>query len=556
MLNGSYEEIGADVIVSGGAITGLFAAIKAKEQSPELNVVIIDKGTSSASGCANWAGGDITFVKPDDDLQALIDIYMKSGDGLADPKWLESTLTETYPRVLDLEKWGLAFERDEKGEMIRKGGRGGGALSAVSRGSEMLKTLRKKAENIGVKFLDKVMITDLLVDNDIVGGVIGFKIGTDKYIPYVVKGKSVVIASGPCSFKAAYLGHRMATGDGVAAAFRHGAEVMGMEFGVGHNTGPRTFDLSGLARWVAMGAKFINASGEEFMWKYDPVLGNKANWYKLNRGMAMEVKEGRGPIYFDMTSIKPEDLELSKRITPHTFTVLERIGLDFTKDKIEWIPCFAGTRASSAGLRIREDTSTTIPGVYAGGDSSGKYHYGACAGYHGYNFGWCAVSGDRAGRNAAAFAKKAGSISLRQSTIDEALIRQAGPLNATTNLLPEKVIEGIQEAIIPYDVILLKEAKRLEKAIEKMKEIGKELVNLKAVDTHSLMKAHEAMNMNLIGQLILKASLARTETRGGHYREDYPERDDANWGKWIYMKKSGEKLAIWVEDNGSMVTLD
>lgn len=550
----NYEKLDADIVVAGGGITGMVTAIRAKELLPEGNILLIDKGKASRSGCANWAGGDITFVLHDDDIPELVDRYLINGEGLADPEWVQFALTETHPRVLDMVRYGVPFERDRNGNLLRKGGRGGGALSAISRGSTILKALRETAEKIGVTFVDKVMITDLICDRENIAiGVLGFKVGTERISPFVLTAKAIILVTGPVSFKAAYIGHRMCTGEGLAMAYQHGAEFMGMEFASGHNTGPRSFDLSGLARFVAMGGKFINAKGEEFMARYDPILKNKANWNTLNFAMAMETREGRGPIYFDMTAMQPEDIELSKKILPHTFLALERMHIDITQEKLEWIPCLAGNRASGAGIRINMDMSTTIPGVFSGGDCGGKFHYGANAGYHGMNFGWCAISGYHAAQSAVKWIKEKNSTIPSNEAIQEALEKLLLPLRVKEGMSPDEATRFIQENIIPYDIIILKHRERLKSAIRNLE--GLEHGKIHAKESHELMKAHEAKSMAIAALMILKASLLREESRGTHHREDFPERDDLNWKRWLYLKKEGKRTKFWTEAKGGAKTL-
>ena len=546
-----YEKQDADVLVVGGAITGMVAAIRAKELLPEGKVLVIEKGKASRSGCSNWAGGDITLVLPEDDVPALIEQYKFLGDGVADPEWIEFALTETHARVMDMVRFGVPFERDSSGNLMRKGGRGGGALCAISRGADILKAIRKAAVKMGVTFVDKVMVTDLIRDvQGNAAGVVGFKVGTEEVQPIVFTGKAVVLVTGPVSFKASYIGHRMCTGEGLAMAFRHGAEFMGMEFASGHNTGPRHFDMSGMARFVAMGGKFLNVKGEEFMTRYDPVLKNMAGFGTLNYGMAMEVREGRGPIYFDLTALGPEDLKLQKKIIPHTFVALERMNLDISRDRIEWIPCYNGNRASGAGVRIQKDMSTTIPGLFTGGDCGGKFHYGANAGYHGMNFGWCAISGYHAAQSAIAWGLKNPPVIPSEKKIQETLDDLVLPLGVKTKTSPDEATAMVQKNLIPYDIIILKHKDRLRRAISNLE--GLETDRISAKDTHDLMKAHEAKSMAINALMILKASLFREESRGTHHREDFPKRDDLTWGQWLFLKKKGEKMEFWTEPKAGM----
>lgn len=422
-------------------------------------------------------------------------------------------------------------------------------MCAVAQGTLMLKYMRRKAESLGIRFVDKVMATELLVnDKGEIAGAVGFGIGEDEIRPYVFQGRSIILAAGPCGYKSAYFGHHNITGDGIAMAYRAGAELMGMEFAVSHNSCPRAFAMAGMGRFVNMGAKFVNAAGEEFMWKYDHVLGNKTTFDKLTPAMASEVKEGRGPVYLDMTSISPEDYELNRKVLWYTNIAMDRMGLDFRRDRIEWIPVLVGNMGSSAGLRISSDMSTTLPRLFAGGDTGGKYHFGAVGSQTGMSFGWCAVSGYRAGESAARVIKEGDSVGLADDAVSEALDYQLAPAHATGGFTPDEVIGAVQDAVIPYNVLILKHAVRLDKALLAVQRMSRGTGSIVATNSHDLMKAHEASNMATIAEITLRASLLREESRGMHYREDFPARDDVNWKKWLYVRNEGGKLWFWVED--------
>jgi succinate dehydrogenase/fumarate reductase flavoprotein subunit len=544
----SGDIITADVIVVGGAITGMWAAIRAKQLQPESEVLIVDKGKVGKTGCANWGGGITACPYPTDDLDKLVRFYTSPGAGIADPAWAEFSLKEIYEHVREMNSWGIPFERDEKGEMARVPMRVGGTLCAIAKGSSMLKYMRRRAESLGVKFVDKVMVTELMTSADgEVCGAVGFRIGEDEVKPCVFQASAIVLVPGPCSFKTAYIGHRMATGDGIAMAYRQGAELMGMEFAVSHNLGPRDFDISGMLPFVAMGGKFVNGSGEEFMQRYDPILVNKANLSRLIFAIVTEVREGRGPIYFDMTAVAPEELELSRKIMPFTFMALDRMGLNFRRDRIEWIICLSGNRSTGAGLRISRDMSTTIPRLFTGGDTGGKYHYGAGAGTGGLNFAWCAVSGYRAGESVIKVLREGNHVKLSSDAISRALEYQLAPLHNKEGLTPDEIIGAIQDALIPYDVLVLKHASRLNKALQTIAKINRGIGFIRAANSHELMKAHEANNMATVAEMLLRASLLRAESRGLHHREDFPERDDINWKTWLYLKNEQGKMQFWVE---------
>lgn len=544
IIDHEYE---ADVVIAGGALTGMWAGIRAKELDPSATVYVVDKATAGKSGCVAFAGGDITCVTPEDDLAALIERYAKNGDGLAENDWIELALVGSYDRVQDMAKWGVPFERNKDGRLKRYGGRGGGALSVVMPGYKLMDNVRSVAKEKGVRFIDRVTIVDILKDeNGAVNGAWGFNPQTDK--TSLFKAPSVVISTGPCTFKSSFIGHRMVTGDGVVTAYRHGAKLMGMEFAVGHNTGPHDYDISGLARFTALGGKFTNALGEEFIEKYDSELKNNTNWGTLAYAMTMEVRAGRGPIYFDLMDMHKENLELSRRIIPHTFKTLDRAGIDISKQRVEWIPCFQGSLACAAGIDITMKFETDIPGLFAAGDAGARRWYGAEAGYHGINLAWCCVSGYHSGEAAVKFSKDTDL-----KPIDESALR--GSMESVLELLKRKngidskeATVKVQKILFPPDVAIIKTRETLINAGEKLAALNEEIHHtVFATDGHELIKSVEACNMVVLAEMIVKSALLREESRGCHFRGDYPEKDDSRFKRWSYLQQ-GEKgeIQLWL----------
>lgn len=119
------------------------------------------------------------------------------------------------------------------------------------------------------------------------------------------------------------------------------------------------------------------------------------------------------------------------------------------------------------------------------------------------------------------------------------------PINSRDGMGPDEVIGVMQQNIIPYDIIILKHRDRLKTAIKNLEGLGRE--EIKAIDSHELMKAHEAKSMVTAALMILKASLLREESRGTHHRVDFPQRDDLHWKRWLYLKKAGERTEFWTE---------
>jgi succinate dehydrogenase/fumarate reductase flavoprotein subunit len=153
-------------------------------------------------------------------------------------------------------------------------------------------------------------------------------------------------------------------------------------------------------------------------------------------------------------------------------------------------------------------------------------------------------TGWKAGNRAGSYAETP------RKSVDEGmavrLIKAAlAPMQRKSGLTPDEVILKIQQAIVPYDVLILKSEESLKKALQSIERIIKEdLPRLYAIDSHELMKANEAKNMALTSEIYIKASLIRTESRSFHYREDYPAQDDAEWLKWICVGKKAGKMVF------------
>ena len=150
------------------------------------------------------------------------------------------------------------------------------------------------------------------------------------------------------------MGHKNLTGDVLAAACRIGVTVQNME-NVCSNTCARHFDIHGLNLFVNVGGKLTNGQGEEFMWSYQPDLGNRGRMQDLTLSFCQEVEMGRGPIFMDLTSASKADQALCRKILPETFATFAAAGIDPFSQKIEWMPAFMGTLNSGGGIRIDLD---------------------------------------------------------------------------------------------------------------------------------------------------------------------------------------------------------
>ena len=271
------RRITTDVLVIGGGMAGMFAAIKAREQG--LDVTLTDKGYVGKSGSTAYAEGDILFFrKSKDDLQEWLDIISRRVEYLNNRTWDEICLTEAEDRYNDLVSWGVEFyEKD--GKLYKWDTSAVGAPPSVyqditMRAGKYAPTIRSKVLSSGVRIMDNVMVVELLKQGGAVVGAVGFHVRGGGMV--VIQAGAVVIATGTLSFKHDTSPTYFWTGDGEAMAYRAGAEISGREFNNGYLFGRRELQKN---RDRATGE---DVSGEVFEESYNHPFalgGGYSGWY-------------------------------------------------------------------------------------------------------------------------------------------------------------------------------------------------------------------------------------------------------------------------------------
>jgi succinate dehydrogenase/fumarate reductase flavoprotein subunit len=293
-----------------------------------------------------------------------------------------------------------------------------------------------------------------------------------------------------------------------------------------------------------LGAQFLNTNGEPFMDKYSPVLKSNTDFHYIVVGMAIETREGRNPFYLDCSPMKPEDIELmmpGSGWQKLNYDRLLELGINFFKDKTEWIPQGRGTYG---GIVVDTEGRTKVSGLFATGTT-----WPTDAGVYmgGWNLCKTATTGYMVGESAGEYAKSSQTFQIDASVV-EALKQQVLSPLSKTGISPREVSKAIRDIMSPYDVSILKNENSLKKALDKLESVKDNLLpQMTAQDTHYLMRLNELNGMALTTELYLRASLIRTETRGGHTREDYPNRDNEKWMKWIVFSQQKNKLDVRTE---------
>lgn len=534
----------ADVLVIGGGIGGCFAAIKAREAGAD-KVIQLDKGHVGKSGCSAFAAGVYAAFCPEEDNYDEIfnEALAVPGPFIVDQERLATHLGAVWDTVKEIEGYGVELEKTADGKVERHIGRGK-VKNVMFHGPQMMEVLGRKARKLGVEQLNKMMMTDLLTRNDGVVGAVGFDIVKGGW--HVFKAKATVLATGGNFYKGLCPGHRNVTGDGIVAAYRAGSDVSGMDFAM-FNAFVARYDIGpGMSMYVGSGGKFVNGKGERFMERYDPELKDRAQLFTLTPAFAMEVKRGDGPIYLDMTHFTSEQVEKLKRVIPLPMTMFEKAGLvkgSRFVDKIEWMPYAPVPRG---GVMTNSRFETCLPGLYACGDATpwAGSEGGATA------LPGAVTSASKAGRFAAEYARGVKKVELDEGQVRRLKEESLRLMERKDGVEPDHVVIGLQEAVMPYDVLLLREEGRMAKALREIEDIRDNLVPfLCAYDPHYLRMAVEAKNMVTFAEIQLRSSIYRKESRGGTcLREDYPYRDNINWLKWVSVKEVGGKMEVMTQE--------
>ena len=548
-----------DVLVIGGGAAACRAAIEANKL--DVKVMIIDKGLFGHSGAtayhriarfsAYMAG--ISNTVPQNTLEDHYNGVMKSGHGMADKDLVQILANEAPERFRELEMWGMKFIKGEEGYKkfteksplpYKKT-----LLSLTTKGEELLHVLVKQVKERDIKLIEETMVVDLLVTNGICTGVVAVN---KKGNISIIEAKSVIVTSGGGgqlflhSFNPPEL-----TGDGYAMGLRVGAKFMNMEFmqiGIGIVNARKKF-LLGHEVW-GLFPRIYNKHNEEFVKDYLPEdvslkqcltkrsndfpysIESSAKWIDIS--IFKELQKGNGTnnkgIYVDFSNI---DIKSSVKFERAygTLNWLQKQGVDVKKQAIEVAPCH---HAFNGGYVINNKAETSIPGLFAAGEVTGGAHGADRPG--GHMFAVTQVLGAKAGYHAAIRAKK---IRYMNINIDQTkfLLKQANDLLKCNGDIDIKEVKNEVQRVMWENVLTLRNEKDLIDTFKRLSKIEHDtLTNICTKDSHPFTPI-EIRNLLAVGKLVTIAALLRRESRGSHFREDYPE-SDINQAKPINMDNS------------------
>lgn len=542
-----------DLLIVGGGLAGLTAANKIKENYPELTILIADRATSGTSGKANKGAGILMYVPEDVDMEEYKEYVAGTlGAYLNDQELMPKYCAATREALIDLEKWGCSYARDPDwdNELVTFSIDEGERWKICMIDHDCTEQLRKSAVLQGVKFIDKLQIVDYLTKDGAVIGAVGFDIISGDY--HVISAKSVICSTGSCDYMYANM-WKAARGDGIAAAYRAGAELRNCEFSNFYNMAVQGdyFCICGPGCLFA----YTDNEGRPIPLKYatrdEPDIS-----VQFLYGIENEVANGRGPILF-----RPENfLELpGNSMRPWQWKFEEHSHgkeVQYNADKSTHptaIPYFLGEFSAT---RVDHDMHTTLSGLWAIGDSSytGSGLCGALPGpsarMRGSGLMFAAASAEMCSKSVGAITACTPLIEPDEAQITALKDRIFAPLNRKDGVNPRDIIYELQCAVAPPYFSVSKTAEKIDEALGIVREAEFNANNLATADgdLHMLGLCHDAMNMSKLGELYFVAARARTESRGFHYRQDYPHMDNVSWVKWSVIKNINGADVLGFED--------
>jgi len=546
-----------DVLVVGGGGAGFRSAIGAREKG--ARALLLSKGPLARCGATPMAGADFTldgqslrdlgfYGEPIDSKEIFFSDIVNQGFYLNNQKLLEQYVQNAPERLKELIDWGIRINRSEE-------------RAIFTSGIGIADALLKKTKDLDVDILEDTMLIDLVIQEGKVTGALGLDIKSGEFINF--KAKAVVIATGGWH-KAFWpnTGMRDLSGDGIAMAHRAGADIGNMEFitfccNVLYNPPYCRGSIATYIMSLRCAGELTNGTGETFLDKYDPYVvhtGTTMEWNKCFVSFATmkEVREGKGSpnggVYYGRGNVSWEEFEQAVKMS---FPNWKYKAIDLSqiagmiKDK-EPVEVGAAVEYFDGGILVNEYFETSIEGLYAAGECT--------LGPFGANRVCAAttemlVHGAAAGQNAGDYAKKVKVPQLDEQALkahqEEALL----PVLRKNGVKPAQVRRRVQE-MAHKNLSPIRNQEELTAFIAFLERIKKdELPNIFTTsDSPTYNKewidALELKNMVQLLEAAARSALFRTESRGVHYREDYPQTDNDNWLQETIVKPKDGALVV------------
>jgi succinate dehydrogenase / fumarate reductase, flavoprotein subunit len=552
-----------DALVVGGGGAGLMAAIYLSRESG-LKTAVISKlyPTRSHTGAAQGGIGAALANLEEDSPEWHAFDTVKGSDYLGDQDAIETMCEEAVGVIIELEHMGLPFSRTPDGKIAQRpfGGHthhfGQGPVrrscyAADRTGHMILQTLYQNCIKNGVEFYDEFQVVDVLLNDGRCVGVVAYELATGDL--HVFRSKAVNFTTGGFGRVWSITSNAHAnTGDGPAVALRRGIPLEDMEFYQFHPTGIYRLGILITEGVRGEGGVLRNDLGERFMERYAPTMKDLASRDVVARAINQEIREGRGIngkkyVYLDATHLGAEVIE--KKLPDIADFCRTYLGVDPVRDPMPIQPtahyAMGGIPTDVNGRVVTDPSNTVLPGLYAAGET-------ACVSVHGGNrLGTnslldLVVFGKRSGIDMARFCRESEHGTLPANPTAEVAARLEGLLAQQEGEPAARLREEMQDVMQDH-VGIVRDGEGMERALATIRELRERYRRVVVMDkgkrfNTDLMEAWELGNLLDLAEVTTLSALRRQESRGAHMREDFSDRDDANWLKHTlaYRRDGGE----------------
>lgn len=520
-----------EVLIIGAGIAGSFAAIRARELGAD--VLVVEQGEAGFVGRSSTGTNINRVVLPEDDHDEALRGSVFQTDYMLDQEYGRECIDESHDRFQEILAMGGDYERGWDGKikwmMMDTDVAGFKQRQAIWSPFGSYKHLNKfvtAAKALGAQFRSRTLITELLTKDGRCVGAVGIDVRTGAFLTF--RAKAVIVCT--ADYHAAGCNTSSFTGDGMAMCQRAGAQLRGMEFGricfgaiwpsYGEQMISASERMAKTFRNTNQKVRIINALGEEFCERYewthtrpDRMVGGPS-WKNYIPAIMKEVREGRGPVFYDTGAMKFE-IGFSQRAS-----------------------------AQTGGVRIDKHAVTTVPGLFAGGNGSDM-----CGGMHfsiPYNLMGSCFTGRRAGESAAAYAKEHEYVQPDAAQIARFKTEAYAPVSRAGGVSDAQLRCKLID-IWPY--LDYRTEETLTRAYNAFRALEADAAALYSGDNaHELAKCLKIRNVVQLAQAQCLAALERKESRIEHYRADYPYMDNINYAKWVVVSGVGDGMRAELED--------
>ena len=535
-LQPTIQKINTDILIIGSGGSGLRAAIAATEKGAKVLVVAKEQLKDAHTG---WAMGGVNVaIKAPATSNMHYEDTIRGGWYINNFKLARIFAEEMPARIDDLEHYGVNFDRLADGSYFTwASGKQSAPLNLCAgdyTGREMMRGLLAEVERLTISYLEYHYVTKLIKQRDRVIG--AFLIDTKAETFKIVEAKATIVATGGGgNMYKVNTNAPSNTGEGYAWGLEVGAELVDMEMIQFHPTGmaypPEKRGTLVTEKVRGNGGILKNRLGERFMQHYQPERLELAGRDEVARAMYQEIQEGRGTghgaVYLDITHWEPGKAE---QLVPDVFEEHMDVGIDIRKQMMEVTPSM---HHMMGGYAINEWGETSVPGLYAIGEVTTSVHGANRLG--GNSLAEGQVFGRRAGIHAATSNQQQPLLHTESAIVDAEIRRIGAFLQRKTELNAAEILREIK-TVMWNNVGIIRDADKLQTAQREIRRLQNEAQALSANDALQLQSCLEIQDMLKVAEAIILAALERQESRGAHFRSDYPQMD-SGWEKNIRIRK-------------------